>query len=263
MIVIFLLLPLQYSYTQCTPSKYKEGFILTDSPSEITMYISIKTEDFAPDRMICLARALKKQHQDRNMIGITICDSPWAAKHYSPPIADSINYEPIKDAAPQCHGMYYYNKNKNIEGIGILPRGVIVDDNSVAFDTSIDLSISTKPQCKLQINNRCLIALKNIEYPAYAISKGYNGTVTLNATIDRSGTVKGVKVAEKNFTSAEGSEFFVKEAFENLQTWRFEKAKHEDLIHITYSYTSSVPKGHGGIGRISFDLPKQVNIRLE
>lgn len=74
-LVCLILLLVQISFAQCKPPKYRKGFVLADSKSRVWMGISIQLEDFAPEKLVCLAAALKKHYHDSKEINILIFSS--------------------------------------------------------------------------------------------------------------------------------------------------------------------------------------------
>jgi len=255
------LLLVQISFAQCKPPKYRKGFVLEDSKRAVWMGISIQLEDFAPEKLVCLAAALKKRYHDSKETNILIFSSHWAARHFDPPSVNHMSPVPEQyKAEEQLRGAYYYNTDKHEECLETTPKGWT---NSLkAFYTRIDLPVVSKPQCRLQINGRCLIALDDIEYPFDAKKGRVTGTVTLTGTIDSRGIMTGVVIAETNITPVERKILLENEALENIKTWRFEKSEHQDPFRITYSYLIDAPKGYEGMTEVQPELPDHVYIRV-
>jgi TonB family protein len=249
-----------YALAQCKPPKYREGRIIADSKSEIVMSISMRIEDFAPERLICLAEVMKQRYRDRKSISIIFFSSHNAALIYR---ASTFNYDPVmKEAEAQMHGAYLYDKDKQADFVDIYPEGGESGINLDAFRTKIELPVSSKPQCRLQISNRCLLALNDITYPTEAEKARITGTVTLAGTISRNGKMAGVKIAGTNITLTNGKNLLADAALQNLKTWQFEQSKHKDSFRITYSYAINVPAGRTGQLELRPELPNYMHISI-
>jgi TonB family protein len=257
---IFTVVTINNAVAQCKPPKYQEGIDYADSRLKIVMSISMSIEDFAPERLICLADALKQRYHDRKEITFLLFSSLKAALNYSPPISV---FDPVVDAAEaQMHGAYFYDENERTNYVEIYPRGGKGGINLNSFSTRIDLPVTTKPQCRLQINSRCLLALKDIEYPREAEKARITGTVTLTGRIGRNGKMAGVKIAETNITPIDGENLLANAALENIKTWQFEKSEHNDPFRITYSYAIDIPAGRAGQLELRPELPNIMHISL-
>ena len=129
------------------------------------------------------------------------------------------------------------------------------------YNTRIDLPAAASAHCRFQINDRCLLALEEIEYPVQALKAKASGTVTLTGTVARDGKMTRIQVAEANSGSAEWKDLFVREAVNNLKTWRLEAAEHKDSVRIKYTYSMDSSLPHGGQVDVDLALPSEVRIR--
>src|SRR5436190_902529 len=158
---IFIAAVLPISWAQCKVPQCKKGLIVEESAKAVTMNISIPVDDFAPRNLVCLAEHFQKQYPGRQEIVITIFDSQDAAQHSRPMI------EVRPDFAAWLshqHAYYYYDQSKKDNYLQLLP-----DANNRGLEQKIPLPASGTPSCNLQIENRCLLQVKHIEYPWEAV----------------------------------------------------------------------------------------------
>jgi hypothetical protein len=154
---LFIAIGIPILKAQCTVPHYKKGLIPQESAKAVTMNISISVDDFAPRNLVCLAEHFQKQYAGRHQMVITIFDSQDAAQHSRPMIEsrpDVAAWESHK------HAYYYYDQSKKENYLQLLP-----DANNRGLEQKIPLPTSDTPSCNLQIENRCLLQLKHIEYP--------------------------------------------------------------------------------------------------
>jgi hypothetical protein len=72
----------------------------------------------------------------------------------------------------------------------------------------------------------------------------------------------GVTIAKTDITPVERKILLENETMENIKTWRFEKAEHQDPFRITYSYSINAPEGHEGVVEVQPALPDHVYVRV-
>jgi len=246
------------AYTQCPAPQYRKGIVWEDSKSTVNMYISIRLRDFSPSRLVCLAKSLRERYRDRKSITIYIFSSREAAKHWV-----SMQQEETRKHAElgaEMHGAYFCDADKHEEYLLIIPdpRKSYI---GAPFDTRIDLPISGTPQCRLQMNSRCLLAFRHPNYPSEALKVKASGTVTLTGTITRDGKMTDVRIAEAAANPPEGRASLANSTLENLKAWRFEPAQHKDAVRITYSYKIDASLASKGQVDVDFALPSQIVIR--
>jgi hypothetical protein len=250
----------------CEAPPFSTGQVWEESKSTVLAAISIRIADFAPQRLVCLAEALKQKYSGRERIDILIFSSREAARRYSPGQADYAKpikrhgnaYDPHWFFARQLHASYSYNAAKREEYIDLKPLG---SDGQGPYDTRIKLPVSAAPRCRYEMSGRCLLALEDIVYPTDALKDKVSGTITLAGTIAREGNMTGVRLAEPNALPTERAELLTKAALQNLTTWRFEEAPKSDAFRITFSYAIDPSVLHRGEVDVNVALPNQVTIR--
>jgi hypothetical protein len=211
-----------------------------------------------PDRLVCLAKALKYKYRDRGSISVYIFSSYGAAKRYFPfpAVVDFSSVEPLKWAR-QMHASYFYDVSKGEEYLEVMPLGA---SQGGIYDTRIDLPVVSKPQCRLELNHRCLVALDEITYPTRAVEAKISGLVTLTGTIARDGLMRDIQLVESNVNPGSGREQLVNEALHNLASWQFASGGHRDTVRITYRYILDPSLTFPGPA-VEVALPDQVVIR--
>lgn len=233
----------------CRAPSYREGHVWEDSPSSIMMNISIPMRDFAPERLVCLAAALKQRYSNRKQISILMFSNYAGAKRYTTP-NEQESVKPHVIWSGQNHAIYSLDADKHEEYVEILPMG-----QYRSFETRISLPITSIPRCTLEIAGRCLLAVSRIEYPWNALKAKVSGTVTMEAVIARDGTVIRVRSIGPGVQP-----LLVNAALQNLRTWHFGTGPHQDAIRVSYSYTID-SSGTAGQWSFQFDLPRKVEIR--
>jgi TonB family protein len=268
---IFLILCLvaatcQSAAANCEPPHYDTGKVWESSKSKLLMTVSIKISDFAPQRLVCLAEAFKQKYADLEHIDILVFSSLDAARYWLPFQADSVPtskkhgkaYDSYWFFARQLHALYSYHADKREEYILIKPLG---SHKEGPYDTRIILPPAATPHCRFEIYDRCLLALEDIEYPVEPLKAKASGMVTLAGTVARDGKMTRIQVAKANTSSAEWKDLFVREAVNNLKTWRLEAAEHKDSVRITYTYSMDSSLRYPGQVQVDLALPNEVRIR--
>ena len=158
----------------------------------------------------------------------------------------------------KLHGKYIYNKETHEEYVALTPDGYQTDETLV---TRIDLPVTGKPLCKLEINGRCLLEFQHIEYPSIEGKKQVVGRVTLSGSILPDGTLPKLTVVNVRANLPDGKVVLANWARKNLATWRFEPGKQEEAVRITYYFevTDSPLVGSG----VQFRLPSEVRVQTE
>jgi hypothetical protein len=251
-VIGYVILSLQIcGFAQCQVPDYRQGATLADSKSEIITNVSIGLQDFTPNRLICLARNLKDRYRGRDRIMIGIFSSQSAAMYLLwqglPPEPGPQDYEALR----QMHGSYVYRKDIHDDYVLLRPDPMI-DNPAALSNTKINLSTPTIPPCKLQINNRCLLAFDHIVVPIDAEP----GAATLTAEIDRAGSVVDVHVTDADKNGSEARQALATFASQNLKSWHFESSQSKEHIRITYS----LERMENGV-YVQFMLPDRVTIQ--
>lgn len=191
------------SYGQCVAPEYRAGRVLEDSASTVLATVSMPLSDFAPGRLVCLAAALMKQYLGRTRITILVFSSEDAARYYHGDVQAG-DFGPPKNAieamlqdatwsAKQLHALYSYDAGKREEYIALKPLGF---SSALPHDTRITLPVVMLPSCRLEVRDRCLLALDTISYAAGAYQAKMSGSVTLAGTITRDGSITRIEVVE-------------------------------------------------------------------
>jgi len=245
------------AFAQCRAPHYHAAYALVDSSSEFIGSISIPLRDFAPARLVCLAASLKERYRGRNSIVVNVFSSGKAA---------SINLT-VRDynkgeleAYAQMHGQYVLDTAKHEEYVSVKPEGIAPMFTDRPSDTKINLPVAAAPHCRLEIDNRCLIASQEVAYP-YELKGEPSGHVTLTGTVTRSGKVSHVRVAKAESVPEEAKDVLTNAAVQNLSSWRLEPGSRQAAIKITYSYVIDKSLGYKGASKVDWALPNEVTIR--
>jgi TonB family protein len=213
------------------------------------MQISASIGDLAPRKLLCLAESLKQMHPGSKAITVLIFTSYEAAKHYRVYPGDTLDGSRA-DWGSYMHAAYYYDSDKGADYVELFPLG-----HSKLFSTRFDLS-NGPALCRLQLHDRCLVALNYPEYPT-----GLSGSVRLAATIAENGELRHLRVVGVNPSEPAGSRLMEDAALDNLRSWRFEPAARTDVFEIVYSYEL---RKHGTADEspgLQFDLPAGLTVR--
>src|SRR5581483_2180259 len=188
--VVWSLLGLNFCLAQCDVPIYKKGKVYEGSKSEIVRQISIAPESFAPQSLVCLAKHLREIYSDRSKATFTIYDDEVAAKTDMPLTveADFKDYE----RAQHRHAVYAFDRSAHSEELTLEPN----IRRWREFSTKLDLATTATQSCNLHINDRCLLAFHDIDYPWEASGKKNSGTVVLSATIEPNGRLADVRVVD-------------------------------------------------------------------
>lgn len=247
---------------RCAAVSYKVGQIISDSPNEALLTISIDPRDLAPPQLICLAEALRRRYQNRQTINIFIFSSFIAAKYYTPVDVDrdepsNINKTKSHFHARDLHAIYTFEAMTGEEYVDLKPEGF---ESPSSSDMRFKLPATTIPHCRNELSGRCVLIMQSLRYPIEALRSRSSGTVTLTGTIERDGKITRVKAVDATTVPSNGVDAFVREAIGNIATWRLEAASHKDTFRTTYSYIldSSVPRLEVGV---QFGLPNLITIR--
>jgi Gram-negative bacterial TonB protein C-terminal len=240
----------------CKVPHYRRGRTREDNASNIDIDISIRLQDFAPERLICLAGALRQKYPERNVAAL-IFSSREAALGYVPVSVEQIPV--LLEYQSKLHGYYFYNREKQEDYLLIVPDGGSQEVDS-PFDTRIDLPATRTPVCRLASNGRCLLEFQHVYYPSIDGRAEVSGRVTLSGSIRPDGALSGLAVVDATASPPERQPVLVDWARQHLGTWRFEPGKHKDDVRITYYFevVDSPFVGHGT--SVQFRLPYEVRI---
>ena len=225
-------------------------------PNRVYLGRECRLEDFAPEKLICLAEALRRKYPNRNVMAF-IFSSREAALGYVPSIEwvpKSVEYE------SKSHGVYIYSKEKHEDYLLVVPDALNHEAGS-PFDTRIDLPVTGTPVCKLGISGRCLLEFQHIDYPSIDGKKQIAGRVTLYGSIRRDGTLSNFTVVNAKANLPQRESVLVDWTIKNLSTWRFEPGKQEDAMGITYYFeVTDSPLAVTESG-VQFRLPSEVRVQ--
>jgi len=243
------------AFAACDAPHYRVGRRFRDDASGVAFQVSIQLRDFAPERLVCLADALKQKYPGRN-VSAFMFSSHDAARCYlmsSERVSELAKYEPM------YHGLYVYDKEKHEEYL-IIDPDTLNHAKGPPFATRIDLPVTGVPACKLAINGRCLLAVQHISYYPTGEGQPVSGQVTLVGNILRSGVMSKVAVADARATPPGEQSALASWAMRNFGTWRFEPAERIDAVRITYDFEAA---GAGTLGyetNAEFHLPSAVKV---
>jgi len=236
---------------QCQVPHYRIGKVLDYTVTAPTLIadISIRPDEFTLEKLICLATALKQKFPAPE-VAVGIFSSHSAAVNFTAP---SIEKRPNDDLwASHMHGEYYYNAERGEEYVSLIPDGL-----NPAFNTRVTLPATGKLSCRLQIQDRCLVAFNHI----YLLAGMGSGAVTLAAQIQPDGSVSGVRIVDPDAVKSKDEHEIADYAVQHLQSWHFEQRKTNVSIKITYSVEHVDTPLTGGMD-VQFMLPDRVDIKL-
>jgi len=243
----------------CTPPRYHVERTLVDNTSDVHVHISIRLEDFAPERLICLAEALRQKYPVRDRLSAFIFSSRDAARNFVPPVEQTaMTY--YNDS--KFHASYVYDRGRNEDYLFIVPDGHR-DQTDSPFNTRINLPATGTPVCRLAMNGRCLLEFEHIydsPISRSSVAHGIQGQVSLSASIGENGVLTKVIVVDAKADSPEQRSTLADWATRNIRTWRFEPSKHEDEVRLTYYFevTDSPVKDEDSV---QFHLPVEVRVK--
>jgi hypothetical protein len=232
--------------------------VIADSGSEFFGNISVPLRDIAPRRLVCLAASLKERYRGRNKVTVNIYSSRKAA---SVGLGTRDPNSGTLEAYAQMHGEYVLDTQRHEEYIEVKPEGIAPGYTDRPSDTRINLPVAAAPHCRLEIDNRCLIASKVVDYSYGGVKGEPSGHVTLTATITRGGKIRHVRAARAEGVPVEDKDLFVSSCVQNLSSWRLEPGSRRAEIKITYSYVIDKSLGYKGATKVDWDLPNEVTIR--
>jgi hypothetical protein len=223
----------------------------------VTMLISIDMNDFMPAHLHCLATALKRQYKTRKQIQVLIFSSHDAAQNFVP-IGSESSPVMVKRTS-ELHAEYFLDADQHSEYLLMIPDALAPTQSQM--DTRIELPTTTMPPCRLAVQQRCILALKHITYPAGAWKASVTGSVTMRATITPEGKVVNIKEEQQDGLQKETAELLAPAALENLGSWRFEPSGCSDDIKITYSYQIVASPRFSEGSEAYFESPEKVIVR--
>jgi len=238
---------------ECRPPHFRIGQDYCGS-----VFVSIDRRDFAIKKLICLAQTLRR---DRGTFGVEFFDSYEAAQSFRGMPPEGGPPTTWYDWAKEVHAGYSFDVAKHEESIDISPMG---DNTAPSWFTRISLPLAGAAHCRLEIQDRCLMAaMEKITYPQEALKMRASGVVTLAGTMQRDGRVAGLRVAEADVKPPQGREQLVAAALQDLKTWQFDTAAHEDAIRIAYSFAIDTALPRGAPAQARWVSPNRVEVRAD
>ncbi len=229
----------------CVAPRYRVGRVLENAAADVSLQISIRLEDFAPERLVCLAGALRQKYPDRS-VWVAMFSAHDAAQEYSPQTIE-VTRLTIYDAS-KLHGFFVYDKEKRDDYLLIVPDGRRLEMDS-PFNTRINLPVAGEPACGLAMKGRCLLEFQDYIDPLVSDKASASGDVTVAGRIGRNGVPSELRAVDAKADSPDGRSVFTDRAIQNLRTWRFEPGGHVDDIRIRYHFevTDTPPPGAGNV----------------
>ena len=243
------------AWAKCDVPPYKVGKVWEDSTSRVAIGISIRLQDFAPHRLLCLATTLRERYSSRQDVSILIFSDRDASRHYVPSATESSS-EKIRNAS-KMHALYTFDAEKREEYVLLMPDPLIQDPTS-PLNTKWDLPNSNEIACNLRICHRCLLEFRHLSYPWQDGGALASGVVTLTGTISRNGAVGKIDLVGVEASRAADRSLLVNAAVGNLKSWRFENALTEEKLRISYAFVLTRGSGLKFGTQVSFSLPDRV-----
>jgi len=243
----------------CRAPHYRRGQVPVDNASEISLYISIRPDDFAPGRLACLGEALRQKYPDRNVVAFMF-SSHEAAREYRPVSVDSVEYNPtLLRYQSKFLGDYFYNKQENESYVSVW-SGWFWTGHSHSV-TRIDLPSTGSPGCRLAIKGRCLLEFGHMEYPSIEGQTEISGEVTFAGSIRRNGALANLTAVASEAIPSGRESALIEWAKQDLSSWRFERSKTEGRMRITYHFEpTDDPSLRSYRTVVQFRLPDEVRI---
>jgi TonB family protein len=236
---------------QCSVPHFRKG-----QDYGASVFVSIALRDFTVSQLTCLAQRLRSRRRELKTFGVFFFGSYEAAKHFQPTAEGYPARWP--QWAAQLHAIYTFDAANHSELLNIIPQGYKSDPS---LSTTIAVPIVTTPRCRLQIQDRCLMALsEDIIYPEEAIRAKVWGSVALKGNITSAGTVTAVQVIEAHVERDQGTALLTDAACRNLRAWKFDSGQRDTSFRITYSYVFEAAPSAGGAPKVEWSLPNQIII---
>lgn len=218
--------------------------------------LSIRLEDFAPSKLICLAENLDRRYGGRSIQAFLF--STREAARYSIPVTVDPSPAQLRYRFA-FHGYYSHNRETGEQFLQIMPS-VHGQEHGSPFLTQIDLPANGAPVCRLAIDNRCLLEFHDLGKPSTQEAPNPSGAITIGATIGRNGKVSNLKVTGAAVASEKDRPVLAEAALANLRTWRFEPVARTSPIRITYRFRISNTPPTANDRWMRFKLPEEVSL---
>jgi len=225
-----------------------------DSSEGVAKRIVIALRDFAPERLLCLVQSLERRYNRPKYVSIEIFSSVKDARTCFPDI-------PLGDAVftcPQRHAEYEFNAISNQRFIHLLPMG---SPTWGGEDTLVNLPATTLRPCRLELDHRCVLEVKNLDYPDDMLDARVSGSVTVIGTISRQGNATTIEVLDADARDVRNrrvpADVLARAVTENVGTWQFEALTRETTFRITFDFEMN----DNAIASVEFRLPSRIIVR--
>jgi TonB family protein len=234
-----------------TSLKYEVGSVRESSPSKLVQNVSIAREYFSRTDLVCLAKELESRYvMGHDEVDISVFDDRYAAMQ-RPAI-------PI-EARPKDYEIYQHEHAAYVFKKGTGENYLLLEPDvwNESTHSKIRLDTNQPPNCALQIGqNRCLMVIgTHLRYPETAWRNSERGSVAIQATIAKDGTVTVSTVAGGESVA----ESLRKAALDDARSWRFEPGQIAEL-HITYVFQITGIVATYPVETVQYSFPDRVII---
>jgi hypothetical protein len=253
------------AHAACVTPPYRvvRNFINTNGYG--SAHISLRPETFTTSNLLCLAEELQRSHPKWNNIIVLFFSSDDAAENFD--ASGMGDWRDVIDGATgrslgsvnighfrnELRALYKLDRSQHISSLEILPLGLMTTDEYATKTTVPAAAI----HCQARLANRCVLAMKPIEFPGDALSVQASGHVTVAGVIRQDGMPSDLQVVSVAVVPAEATNQLVAGALENLATWWLEPGSREDAFDLTYVYTVE-PSGVTGRTVVQVEMPEQI-----
>ena len=222
-----------------------------------SVFISLKPRDFTLDKLACLSQALRNQRSEYQNFGVYFFDSEEAAKNFRLAVEGHPPRWP--EWANELHAMFFFEAGKE-DSLEIFPLGY---NRAPSLVTTVDLPLTGVTHCRLEVENRCLIVgMEMTMHQQQLLNTTASGEIVLAGLIGRDGGVTGLRLAEADVHPRQGKALLVNAALQDLKTWQFDAARHEDPIRVIYSFAINASLPHGSLLEVRWVAPNEVRVGL-
>jgi hypothetical protein len=237
---------------ECLAPRLTPGVVHRTSKEIVFRTASLPLADFVPARMACLGTKLSQEYRTVPRVLVYLFSSESAAATYPMMTAEFASARSFN-----LHGTYVKDSAAREEYVEIKPLG---GPSIETGDVRIDAPFTSVPPCELRLFERCLLRGIEPHWPG-KYEEHVAGSITLNATVRRDGTISAVRVASATSTPPGVEPLFAKAAVDNLMTWQLQSVEVEQPFMITYEFKLDDNIGRGDVD-VSYSLPSAVVLRF-
>jgi len=233
--------------------------------------IVLRADDVTFNSLLCLRQSLKSAHRDWVSVTVLAFFSRQAALNF-----DADKMATARDVGTfdrDLMGVYWIGAAPDGDSLTLTPLGweLLQQDD---YNTVVVFPTPQTPRCRIELNRRCVLALRRVQYPLEALRHTSAGTVTLTGMISKQGNPIDVKVSAVDL-AGEQRNLLIESALNNVRTWRLEPASKQEIFRLKVvfsvdpslrnAYTTAIPALRDrfrdeGITRVEFEA-EQVTIR--